>query len=91
MKDIKCRKYYELVEKAKEHFIEVLVKQITHAENQRVDELAQLAISLCDWTTREVISQVELLPQTEVLVETTMEDWRIEFILFFQEGKLPED
>lgn len=48
VKDVKYRRYCELMGKAKEHFAEVVVKQVAHIENRRANELTQLASSLCD-------------------------------------------
>lgn len=91
IKDEKLQKYYEAMERMKEHFVEVGLKQVLRGDNSRVDELARLANSLEEWTAREVMMQVELLPQVELEPDLEEADWRTEFFMYFREGRLPSD
>lgn len=83
VKDVKLLKYCEVVEHTKEHFVEVPLKLVHWAKNHQADELAQLASSLEEWTTQEIVARVDLLHLLEAHSLPEVWDWRQEFLDYF--------
>ncbi|XP_073290537.1 uncharacterized protein [Primulina huaijiensis] len=94
VKNEKMVKYAQAIEKAKEDFSELIMKQISRAENETADRLAKMASSLDQPTEPELIGQ-ELVSQIDHLqaekVNMLEEDWRYEVQQYLCHGKLPAE
>ncbi|XP_075515490.1 uncharacterized protein LOC142550140 [Primulina tabacum] len=91
VKNEKMIRYAQAIEKAKEDFSELIMKQISRTDNKAADRLATMVSSLDHPTKSELVGQ-ELVSQIDHLqaekVDMLEEDWRYEIQQYLCHGKV---
>ncbi|XP_073035313.1 uncharacterized protein [Primulina eburnea] len=94
VKNEKMVRYAQAFEKAKEDFSELIMKQISRAENEAAVRLAKMASSLDHPPEPELVGQ-EFVSQIDHLlvekVDMLEEDWRYEIQQYLCHGKVPAE
>ncbi|XP_073056846.1 uncharacterized protein [Primulina eburnea] len=94
VKNEKMVRYAQGIETAKEDFSELIMKQISRAENEAANRLAKMASSLDHPPEPELVGQ-ELVSQIDHLqaekVDMLEEDWGYEIQQYLCHGKVPAE